>query len=511
MKENKKGDKKRPSASKGAKPFKGKTASTPGNKDKKFNGKRAATSSGKPSKRDSSDNKFSGPGKKYKDSKTFGDRDSSSKPGFNRKPGASKSRNTTDTRNSAGKDDAYSKRPGAGDRRSGKPGSTTGKRFSTGKTSFDSKRPDHRKDKPERGDRETTKKYPKESSGKRGFGDKGKSFGEKKTFKRETNKNTTGSGFLGKKGNPENKEKSFSDKVPFKRETKSYTGNRDKDFTEKRNNGEDKPKSKSFDKKPFKKTTKTFSKPGASKKKAEPVEEGDGLIRLNRYIANAGICSRRDADNLIAEGLVSVNGEVVVELGYKVKQEDVVRYDGRKLNRETLRYILLNKPKDFITTMDDPQERKTVIQLIAGACKERVFPVGRLDRNTTGLLLLTNDGELTEKLTHPSNKIKKIYQVDLDKPIIKTDLETIIEGKVRLDDGLVRVDEIEVITPDKKTLGLEIHEGRNRIVRRIFESLGYDVVKLDRVMYASLTKKDLPRGHWRFLTEKEVVKLKFQN
>jgi 23S rRNA pseudouridine2605 synthase len=237
---------------------------------------------------------------------------------------------------------------------------------------------------------------------------------------------------------------------------------------------------------------------------------GTGLIRLNRYISNAGVCSRRDADQLISEGLVEVNGKVITEMGYKVQPGDIVKYDGRTLSREKLVYLLLNKPKDFITTMDDPQERKTVMQLIAGACKERVYPVGRLDRNTTGLLLLTNDGELAERLTHPSNKVSKIYQVELDRPLDRSDFSTIEEGKIVLEDGPVRVDEIAYTDSSRKVLGLEIHEGRNRIVRRIFEHLGYEVEKLDRTMYAGLTKRDLPRGNWRTLTEKEVTKLKYQ-
>ncbi|HEY8401859.1 MAG TPA: pseudouridine synthase [Cytophagaceae bacterium] len=234
----------------------------------------------------------------------------------------------------------------------------------------------------------------------------------------------------------------------------------------------------------------------------------DGLIRLNRYIANSGVCSRRDADKLIQEGLISVNGTVITELGYKVKPTDTVKYDNKTLNREKPVYILLNKPKDFITTLDDPENRKTVMDIVGKACKERIFPVGRLDRNTTGLLLLTNDGELAEKLTHPSHKIKKVYQVELNAPVSREDFDKIKQG-LRLEDGPVKVDDIAYITPDKRVLGLEIHEGRNRIVRRIFEHLGYEVVKLDRTVYAGLTKKDLPRGQWRFLTDKEIKTLKY--
>ncbi|WP_209330060.1 pseudouridine synthase [Lunatimonas salinarum] len=231
-------------------------------------------------------------------------------------------------------------------------------------------------------------------------------------------------------------------------------------------------------------------------------------IRLNKYIANAGICSRREADKLIEKGEILVNGDVVTSLGYKVKRSDKVSYKNRKLNPEKPVYLLLNKPKDFITTTDDPFERKTVMQLIANACDERVFPIGRLDRNTTGLLLFTNDGELSERLAHPSNQIKKIYQVTLDKPITKKDFELIQEG-IELEDGPTNVDDLQVLSKDRTILGLEIHSGKNRIVRRIFAHFGYEVIGLDRVMYAGLTKKDLPRGNYRFLSETEVINLKY--
>ncbi|MBO9615740.1 MAG: pseudouridine synthase [Dyadobacter sp.] len=245
-------------------------------------------------------------------------------------------------------------------------------------------------------------------------------------------------------------------------------------------------------------------KPSARHKDKEETDE----IRLNRYIANAGICSRREADDLISSGQISVNGKIITEMGYKVRPTDVVKYGKKALNPEKMVYILINKPKDYITTTDDPEERKTVLDLIAGACSERVYPVGRLDRNTTGLLLLTNDGELAEKLTHPSSGIKKIYQAELDKPITTEDFEQLQAG-VELEDGFIRPDEVGLVTPDAQVVGLEIHSGRNRIVRRMFEHLGYEVQKLDRTVFAGLNKKDLPRGKWRFLTEKEVIKLKF--
>ncbi|WP_040670140.1 pseudouridine synthase [Nitritalea halalkaliphila] len=231
-------------------------------------------------------------------------------------------------------------------------------------------------------------------------------------------------------------------------------------------------------------------------------------LRLNKFIANAGICSRREADTLIAEGEVKVNGEVVTALGAQVSPTDVVTYKGKRIYPEKPVYVLLNKPKDFITTTDDPLERKTVMNLVKSAGKERLFPVGRLDRNTTGLLLFTNDGELAAKLSHPSNKIKKIYQVTLDKPLTRGDEETILAG-FELEDGAVQVDDMQVLSKDRRILGLEIHIGRNRIVRRIFAHFGYEVTALDRVMYAGLTKKDIKRGDYRFLTEKEVVNLKY--
>ncbi|MFC0263892.1 pseudouridine synthase [Fontibacter flavus] len=232
------------------------------------------------------------------------------------------------------------------------------------------------------------------------------------------------------------------------------------------------------------------------------------MLRLNKFISNSGICSRREADSLIQRGEVKVNGEVITELGYKVNKTDKVSYKGKLINPEKPVYLLLNKPKDFITTTDDPMERKTVMNLIAHACEERVFPVGRLDRNTTGLLLFTNDGDLAAKLSHPSNNIKKIYQVTLDKPITQGDEQAILEG-LTLEDGPAQVDDMQVLSKDRTILGLEIHLGRNRIVRRIFAHLGYEVIALDRVMYAGLDKKDIPRGNYRFLTEKEVIRLKY--
>jgi 23S rRNA pseudouridine2605 synthase len=240
------------------------------------------------------------------------------------------------------------------------------------------------------------------------------------------------------------------------------------------------------------------------------VESKDsGLIRLNRYISNAGICSRRKADELIAAGVVSVNGVVISELGHKVDpQKDEIRYNGETLKREKMVYVLLNKPKDYITTTDDPQERRTVMHLVEKASKERIYPIGRLDRNTTGLLLMTNDGDLADKLSHPRNNIVKLYQVELNKGLTQGDLNKISFG-LELEDGLIKPDSISYVAGgSKREIGIQIHSGKNRIVRRIFEHLGYEVVKLDRAVYANLTKKDLPRGRWRYLEESEVIQLK---
>ena len=234
-----------------------------------------------------------------------------------------------------------------------------------------------------------------------------------------------------------------------------------------------------------------------------------GEIRLNKYLADCGVCSRREADELIKAGCVTVNGELVTTMGYKVKTGDKVVYGGQSLNREKLRYILLNKPKGFITTADDPEGRETVMELVKGACNERIFPVGRLDKNTTGLLLLTNDGDLAKKLTHPSSEVTKLYHVVLNKPLTRNDMLRISEG-IELDDGFISADSIAYDADDdsKKSIGIELHSGRNRIVRRIFEHLGYEIEKLDRVMFAGLDKYKLPRGEWRFLTDQEVAKLK---
>jgi 23S rRNA pseudouridine2605 synthase len=244
-------------------------------------------------------------------------------------------------------------------------------------------------------------------------------------------------------------------------------------------------------------------------KKFESNEDGpkDPRIRLNKFISNSGVCSRREADDLITMGLISVNGKTITELGYKVNPGDEVRHESKVLRAEKPVYILLNKPKGYLTTTTDPQERNTVMDIIGNAVKERIYPVGRLDRNTTGLLLFTNDGDLAERLMHPSYNVKKIYKVELDKPLTRGDYEKIKEG-VLLEEGRAMVDDVAIVSDDNRTVGLEIHIGWNRVVRRIFEALEYTVLKLDRSVYAGLDKKDLPRGHWRYLSKDEVLRLK---
>jgi len=251
-------------------------------------------------------------------------------------------------------------------------------------------------------------------------------------------------------------------------------------------------------------------KPRARVKKISPGEKKEEieLIRLNKFIANSGVCSRRDADEIIKKGFITVNGKQVKDLGTKVKLSDEVRYKNKKLSAEKKVYILLNKPKDYVTTVEDPHADKTVLDLIGDACPERVYPVGRLDKSTTGILLLTNDGDLAGKLSHPKYERKKIYHVFLDKVVSKNDLFKLTEG-IELEGEIVAADAVSFTEPDDRSqIGIELHSGQNRVVRRLFENLGYKVKKLDRVYYAGLTKKNLPRGKWRFLSDKEVSMLK---
>jgi 23S rRNA pseudouridine2605 synthase len=257
---------------------------------------------------------------------------------------------------------------------------------------------------------------------------------------------------------------------------------------------------------------KTRNSSTASAKATAVKGESFNQMPLNKFVAHSGICSRRDAADMVKSGSVTVDGKTITEPGFKVSGKEDIRMNGKPITiRRNFVYILLNKPKDFITTTDDPEGRKTVFDIIKHATAERVYPIGRLDRNTTGVLLFTNDGELTQKLSHPSYEVKKIYEVKLDKPLTKKDFETLING-ITLEDGFIAPDVLAYADPkDKSVIGIEIHSGRNRIVRRIFENLGYDVRNLDRVMYANLTKKNVERGKWRFLSEKEVRLLKYMN
>jgi 23S rRNA pseudouridine2605 synthase len=342
-------------------------------------------------------------------------------------------------------------------------------------------------------DRSQTEKRPysdRTDSGKRPFTDKPQ--GDRKSY--SGSKDTERKPF-------QSRDKKYSDKnAPVKRfNDKPFKSRQPSEPSE-----FDRPKYRSDDRK-----WSSEEHLGNKRSKKPSVAKDDGLIRLNRFIANAGICSRRKADELIAAGVVSVNGVPVTELGYKVDPaKDLIRYNGENLKREKMVYVLLNKPKDYITTTDDPQERKTVMSLVEKASRERIYPVGRLDRNTTGLLLMTNDGDLAEKLSHPRNNITKLYQVELNKSLSQGDLNKIQFG-VELEDGVIKPDQVSYVAGgSKKEVGIQIHSGKNRVVRRIFESLGYEVVKLDRVVYSQLTKKDLPRGRWRYLEEKEIIQLK---
>ena len=325
-----------------------------------------------------------------------------------------------------------------------------------------------------------------------------------------SSKNSSGGRHQGKKKPQTTTDKKFEPKK-FEAKKKSQTTT-DKKFEPKKFDANKKP-SGNFREKPAFKRESPFSKkarpisgeerPTPKPKQVKP-ENGIEGIRLNKYISNSGVCSRREADVYIKAGSATVNGKLVTEMGHIVTLGDEVRFDGSLINQEQKRYVLLNKPKNYITTMEDDRGRKTVMELIASASKERIYPVGRLDRNTTGLLLFTNDGEMAKKLTHPKSNIQKIYHATLDKKLANSDLIKISEGFM-LDEKRVIVDDISYVVNQPKTeVGVKIHSGRNRIVRRIFEHFDYSVVKLDRVIFAGLTKKDLPRGHYRHLTEMEI-------
>ena len=345
----------------------------------------------------------------------------------------------------------------------------------------------------------------------------GRSFGRKDAgpYKRSTGRAGSGEKPFGKStpakrpyGKPpqaaaSDDTKSFSQRSRFaKRPSKSAPRDQGE--------GRTRPRSDSFGK-PYKKTYRPKSERPQTSSRRQTADETGAIksdkIRLNKFIANSGVSSRREADELIKMGLITVNGTVVNELGYKVNPGDEIRYESKVLRAERPVYILMNKPKGFLTTTEDPQERKTVMHIIGSAVKERIYPVGRLDRNTTGLLLLTNDGDLADKLMHPSFNVKKVYKVELDRPLAKADLQTIVEG-VRLEEGRAMVDDIAIVSEDGRTVGVELHIGWNRVVRRIFEALGYEVLKLDRTVYAGLDKKELSRGQWRFLSKDEIIHLK---
>jgi len=357
--------------------------------------------------------------------------------------------------------------------------------------SFDKKDSFNKFDRSERSfDKRDSFKRTDRNDSSRSFDRSERSFDKRDSFKR-SDRNDSPRSF-------DRSERSFDKRDSFKRSDRNdssrpsnrkFDGDKSRNFDDNKNFGD-----KQYIKRP--------------KKKAEDAED-DGLVRLNRYIANAGICSRRKADELITAGVIWVNGEPVTELGTKVDPAtDEIRYNNERLKREKNVYVLLNKPKDYITTTDDPQERHTVMELVSKATKERIYPVGRLDRNTTGLLLMTNDGSLAEKLSHPRNSISKIYNVELNKSLTQGDFNKISFG-IELEDGVIKPDDLSYVQGgSKREVGIQIHSGKNRIVRRIFESLGYEVVKLDRVVYANLTKKDLPRGRWRYLEEREIVQLK---
>jgi pseudouridylate synthase len=311
---------------------------------------------------------------------------------------------------------------------------------------------------------------------------------------------TKGKRFDSKENTTNQKRKTSSGKENFSSDRKKSTTGREKTPYKKEKPSYNKEKSVEYSpttRAPYKRNT----------PKPNTTDQSKG-IRLNKYIANAGICARREADRYIAAGNVEVNGKPMTELGYRVQPTDVVKFDGKNISAEKKEYILLNKPKGFITTTQDEKGRKTVMDLVAGAAQGNIKPVGRLDRLTTGLLLLTNDGDLMKKLTHPSHGVRKIYHVILDKKLALADFHKIQEG-LTLEDGFIQVDDINFVDgAPHNEIGVKIHSGRNRIVRRIFESLGYVVEKLDRVAFAGLTKKDLPRGHWRTLTAQEIINLK---
>ncbi|MGL4596877.1 MAG: pseudouridine synthase, partial [Bacteroidia bacterium] len=435
--------------------------------------------------------------KSYGEKKSYGDK----------KEGGYGERKTYGEKKSYGDKNPYEKREGGyGERKSygDKKEGGYGERKTYGeKKSYGDKKPYEKRE----GGYGERKSYGEKKS----YGDKKEgSYGERKSYGEKKSYNDDSTGFV-------KKEKIFEDDfAPTKKtfaERKSETDKRKagrletrKSAIEKRVKGEDE-EWETFENTSASDFVEKKTRKRSIRKKADA--QPTGTVRLNRFISNTGLCSRREADDLITAGVIKINGKIVSELGTKVMPGDVVHYGDQLLRSERKAYILLNKPKDFITTTDDEEGRRTVLDLVDGAVEERLYPVGRLDRNTTGLLLLTNDGEIAERLMHPRYGIRKIYQVSLDRPLHKDDFEKIANG-VELEDGPIKPDEISYVGDgdDRREVGVIIHSGRNRIVRRIFESMGYEVERLDRVSYAGLTKKDLPRGRWRHLTTYEVNMLK---
>lgn len=338
----------------------------------------------------------------------------------------------------------------------------------------------------------------REERSERGFGER--SMREERGFSERTERTTrTGKSFGSKPASHSGRKPSFKSEERTSGFKPGAKGGH-KGGYKSENKGGFKPENKGG-RKPYGKSEENRSYP-----KYAPAKQ-TGAIRLNRFLAQSGLCSRREADDFITAGLVTINGVIVTELGTKVMPTDEVKFNDEKIQGEKKVYLVLNKPKGYVTSLEDPHADKTVMELVKGACTERIYPVGRLDKNSLGLLLFTNDGDITRQLTHPSLEKKKIYQVTLDKPLTKADMEQITEG-ITLEDGEIFADEIAYVGDTKKEVGIEIHSGRNRIVRRIFEHLGYTVQKLDRVYYAGITKKNLKRGAWRFLTNDEVNRLK---
>ena len=343
---------------------------------------------------------------------------------------------------------------------------------------------------------------------RRQFGDK-PAYGERKSGEKPRYEHRDGDKPRRQYGDkPAYGERKFGDKPRYEHRDgdKPRRQYGDKPAYGERKFGDKKYGDRKFGDKPYKPGPRKHDDKPASYPKFTP-EKQVGEMRLNRFLAQSGLCSRREADDFITAGLVTVNGQIVTQLGTKVLPTDEVKFNDSRVQGEKKVYLVLNKPKGYVTSLDDPHAGKTVMDLVEGACTERIYPVGRLDKNSLGLLLFTNDGDLTKQLTHPSYLKKKIYQVTLDKPLARADMDRIAEG-ITLEDGEIFADEISYVKENKQEIGIEIHSGRNRIVRRIFEFLGYTVTKLDRVYYAGLTKKNLKRGAWRFLSREEVERLK---